>query len=185
MTDKEIIEALIARDSHVTQQFFFKDCYPLFTSVINNVFKYHVDYDEFVNELYLYLMEDDAQRLRQFQGRSSIYQWLKVVAIRYFLKKRDRMIDSEPEENPNSIIERQSDNEESGMTARMDVESLLMLMQNRRYVYIIRRLVLEDAEPRIVAEELQVSVDNIYNIKKRAIAELTEVALKEHKKYEK
>jgi hypothetical protein len=26
---------------------------------------------------------------------------------------------------------------------------------------------------------------NIYNIKKRAIAELTEVALKEHKKYEK
>lgn len=60
MTDQQIIEALIARDERVTQQFFFKDCRPLFVSIMRNIFSYEVDYNEFVNELYLYLMENDA-----------------------------------------------------------------------------------------------------------------------------
>ena len=81
MTDQQIIEALIARDERVTQQFFFGNCRPLFLSIIRYVFSYEVDYDEFVNEFYLHLMENDAYRLRQFQGRSIIYQWMKVIAI--------------------------------------------------------------------------------------------------------
>ena len=93
MTDKQIIEALIARDESVTEQFFYGNCRPLFLSIIRNVFSYEVDYDEFVNEFYLHLMENDSYRLRQFEGRSSVYQWLKVIAIRYFIAKRDKMID--------------------------------------------------------------------------------------------
>ena len=54
MTDKEIIEALITHDEQVTWQFFYVDCRPLFASIIRNVFPYEVDYDEFVNELYVY-----------------------------------------------------------------------------------------------------------------------------------
>ena len=74
MSDQQIIESLIARDERVTRMFFFGNCRPLFFSVIRHVFSYEVDYDEFVNEFYLYLMEDEAYRLKQFQGRSSIYQ---------------------------------------------------------------------------------------------------------------
>ena len=99
MTDQQIIEALIARDERATQQFFFKSCRPLFMSIMRNVFSYEVDYDEFVNEFYLHLMENDAYRLRQFQGRSTIYQWMKVIAIRYFIAKRNNMIDMEPKVN--------------------------------------------------------------------------------------
>lgn len=96
MTDQQIIQALIARDERVTQQFFFKDCRPLFMSIMRHVFSYEVNYDEFVNEFYLYLVENDAYRLRQFQGRSTIYQWMKMVAIRYFMARRNNMIDMEP-----------------------------------------------------------------------------------------
>ena len=60
MSDKQIIEALIARDERVTEQFFYKNCRPLFLSIIRNVFSYEVNYDEFVNEFYLYLMENDS-----------------------------------------------------------------------------------------------------------------------------
>jgi hypothetical protein len=67
-----------------------------------------------------------------------------------------------------------------GMVAKMDIESLFSQMPNRRYVYVIRRLILEEADPKDVAEELKTNVDNLYNIKKRAIAALTEVALKEY-----
>ena len=93
MSDRQIIEALIAHDEQVTKQFLFESCRPLFVSIINQVFSYKVNYDEFVNEFYLHLMEDDARRLRMFEGRSSIYSWIKTVAIRYFIAKRNRMID--------------------------------------------------------------------------------------------
>ena len=186
MTEQQIIQALIARDERVTQQFFFKDCRPLFMSIMRHVFSYQVDYDEFVNEFYLYLMEDDAYRLKQFQGRSTIYQWLKVVAIRYFMAKRDGLIDMEPKDTlSDSVIQDEAVEEESAMTARMDVERLFALMPNKRYVYVIRRLVLQEAEPKVVAQELDTNVDNLYNIKKRAIAALTEIALKDVEKYEK
>lgn len=184
MTDKQIIEALTALDERVTRQFFFGNCRPLFLSIISNVFSYEVDYDEFVNEFYLYLMENDAYRLRQFEGRSSIYQWMKVVAIRYFIAKRDRMIENESQ---STLIDRIAETEtvslEKQMTARIDIGNLLKNMPNKRYEYVIRRLVLQDAEPKEVAKELCTNVDNLYNIKKRAIAALTESALKEFEKY--
>ena len=186
MTDKQIIEALIARDERTTQQFFFGSCRPLFLSIIRYVFSYEVDYDEFVNEFYLYLMENDAYRLRQFQGRSSIYQWLKVIAIRYFIAKRDTLIDTNSKDTLlDSALRKEAADSERQMTARMDIERLFALMPNRRYVYVLRRLVLQEAEPQEVARELQTNVDNLYNIKKRAMAALTEIALKEVEKYEK
>lgn len=184
MTDQQIIEALIARDESVTKQFFYGNCCPLFRSIIRNVFSYEVDYDEFVNEFYLYLMENDSYRLRQFEGRSTVYQWLKVVAIRYFIAKRDRMIDNQSEE---TLIDKASKtmsiNVEKQMTAKVDIAHLLRMMPNKRYEYVIRRLVLQDAEPKVVAKELCTNVDNLYNIKKRAISSLTELALNEIEKY--
>ncbi len=185
ISDKQIIDALIARDERVTWQFFFGSCRPLFLSIIRNVFSYEVDYDEFVNEFYLYLMENDAYRLRQFEGRSSIYQWLKVIAIRYFIAKRDRMIDMQSDETLlDSAKQNKAIDTEGSTQAKIDIERLLSQMSNRRYVYVIRRLVLHDADPNVVAKELMVNVDNLYNIKKRAIAALTEVALKDIEKYE-
>lgn len=185
MTDQQIIEALIARDESVTKQFFYGNCRPLFLSIIRNVFSYEVDYDEFVNEFYLYLMENDSYRLRQFEGRSTVYQWLKVVAIRYFIAKRDKMIDKHSED---ALIDKASKtlsvNVEKHISAKVDIARLLRLMPNRRYEYVIRRLVLHDAEPKVVAKELCTNVDNLYNIKKRAIASLTELALNEVEKYE-
>ena len=185
MTERQIIEALIARDERVTQQFFFNNCRPLFLSIIRYVFSYEVDYDEFVNELYLHLMENDGYRLRQFQGRSTIYQWMKIIAIRYFIAKRDSMIEDESKDTLLESVEQdESIDGEQKMTAKMDIERLFSLMQNRRYVYVIRRLVLQEAEPKVVAQELRTNVDNLYNIKKRAIAALTEIALKDVEKYE-
>ena len=186
MTDREIVDGLIARDEQTTEQFFFKNCRPLFVSIIRHVFSYEVDYDELVSEFYLYLMENNAYRLCQYQGKSTIYQWMKVVAIRFFIAKRNNVIEDESKE---ALLEcgssRVSTEGEAKMVARMDLEYLFAKMGNQRYVYAIRRLILEDAEPTIVARELNTNVDNLYNIKRRAIAALTEVALNDVEKYEK
>lgn len=185
MKDEQLIEALVARDERVTRQFFFEDCRPLFLSIIRYVFSYEVDYDEFVNEFYLYLMEDDAYRLKQYQGRSTIYQWMKVIAIRYFIAKRDSMIDMHPKDTLSDCAQHEdSVDNEKRVVAKIDIERLLSLMPNRRSAYVVKRLVLEDAEPKTVACELGTNVDNLYNMKKRAIAALTQIALKDVERYE-
>lgn len=182
MTDQEIIQGLIARDNRVTEEFFFVRCRPLFYSIMQKVFDYEVDYDEFVNELYVYLMEDDAVKLRKYEYRSSVYQWLKVLAIRYFIKKRARMIEDASQDAPYNR-QSQSDVSEEDMTAEGDMERLFNNMPNKRYVYVIRRLILDDWEPELLAQEMHITTANLYNIKRRAIAQLTCAALKDIKEY--
>lgn len=182
MTDKEIIEGLIARDEKVTREFFFTSCRPLFISIINSVFSYRVDYDEFVNELYLYLISDDAARLRSFQGKSTLFQWLKIVAIRYFIAKRDNLIEDKSED---ALLKEADglDETDDRKQAHSDVMRILSRMQNRRYAYVLLRLVVGDEEPEKLAKEMGVTVANLYNIKKRAIASFAEEAVKDVKEY--
>ncbi len=182
MTDQEIIRRLIARDNRVTKEFFFDKCRPLFFSVMKLVFDYEVEYDEMVNELYVYLMEDDASKLLNFQYRSSVYQWLKILAIRFFIKKRARMIDDNSQETP--YDERnQTAAPESDTSAEGDLERLFEAMPTKRYVHVIRRLIIEDWEPEQLAKEMDITTANLYNIKRRAMAQLTRVALTDMKEY--
>ena len=49
MTDKEIIDGLIARDNHVTEDFFFVKCRPLFYNIMRMVFGHEVECEELAN----------------------------------------------------------------------------------------------------------------------------------------
>ena len=182
MTDQEIIQGLIARDNRVTEEFFFVKCRPLFINVMKLVFNYEVEYDEMVNDLYVYLMEDDALKLRGFEYRSSVYLWLKILAIRYFIKKRSRMIEDSSQE---ALYDghNQTATSESGSSALGDLERLFEAMPTKRYVHVIRRLILEDWEPEQLAAEMDITTANLYNIKRRAIAQLTRTALNDIKEY--
>ena len=184
MTDREIIQGLIERDNSVTEEFFFVKCRPLFHSIIRKVFDYEEEYDEFVNELYIYLMEDDAIKLRNFEYRSSIYQWLKVLAIRFFIKRRNKMIENGDKETPYDGQTIQLA-EEKDITSKVDLKRLLSFMSNQRYAFVIQQLVINEQQPELLAKEMEISVDNLYNIKRRAMAQLTTVALNDIKEYEK
>ena len=182
MTDKEIIQGLIERNECITQEFFFRKCRPLFYTVMQKVFDYEVDYDEFVNELYVYLMENNAQKLKDFQFRCSVYHWLKMVAIRYFIKRKKKMIDMNPKNNPYDEPV-QIVNEDNDRVTVGDLERLFIQMPTPRYVYVIRKLLIDDCEPATLAQEMNITTANLYNIKRRAMAQLTLVALNDIKKY--
>ena len=176
MTDQEIVKGLIERDGRITEDFFFVKCKPLFCSIMNIVFDYEVKYDELVNELYIYLI------LRNFEYRSSVYQWLKILATRFFIKKRARMIDNASGEPPYDKQE-QIAAPESVVAVEYDMERLFEAMPTKRYVYVIRRLILEDCEPEELAREMNITTANLYNIKRRSMAQLTRIALNDIRKY--
>lgn len=185
MMDQEIITSLIAHDPKVTTQFFFKDCRPLFNSIIRRVFGNQiVDYDEIISELYVLLMENDARKLRTFKHESTLFQWLKTIAVRHCLelKRRGKVIDNESQEPLVNSGKNLSYVESS--QAKMDVESLLRQMNNQRYALVIHLLMIEEKSPEEVAKQLSITVANLYNIKRRAMKALVEVALKDKRSYE-
>ena len=65
------------------------------------------------------------------------------------------------------------------LNAKLDIKILMdeLAASNSRYAYVIQRILLDDAEYETVAAELNVQVANLYNIKKRAMEELTKIAL--------
>lgn len=184
MTEDQIIEGLLARNERITYDFFFtfkeKSCKKLLISIINYVFSYPVEYDEAVNEFYSYIMENDGFRLRQIQDRNTLFGWIKVSATRFFIKKRDNLIENRSDE---ALIEKQSKNlyeeETTKSSARTDMMRILLRMENKRYVYVLHQLILNDMEPEKLAKRMQITTANLYNIKKRAIAEFTKVALQD------
>ena len=62
----------------------------------------------------------------------------------------------------------------SGLTIeqRMDIHSALQKMPNARYRQVIEFLDLHDVQPEKLAKEMNVTVDNLYNIHRRAIVQL-------------
>lgn len=183
MTDKEIIDGLIARDNDITR-YFLEKYNPLFSKLVFLVFDRSVDKNECINELYLYLMENDAEKLRSFQGASTLGTWIKKVAIRFFvsLKRRNKIV--EDKTNNDKKIEQPAKGMETEIMAKMDVDNLFSLMQNKRYEMVVKHLVIADKEPEELAKEMGVKVSNLYNIKKRALDQMAEIIIKERRCYE-
>ena len=132
-------------------------------------------------------MKTDAAVLRNFEGRSTIGTWIKIVAIRFFCsrKKREQMIEDESKEPLyEQNHEEEIDDSESKIAAKIDLERLFDLMSNKRYVMVIRELVLKEVEPEFLALSMGITVANLYNIKKRALAALAHLAMNDKKKYE-
>lgn len=176
--DQHIIDALLAKEDTLTYDFFYVWCRPLLYSLIRKIFPYPVDYDELVGELYLHLMENNGRRLRTFQGRSSIYQWIKCVAARFFLEKRDAgiLIDD------NSAVSLYLIDEPAAETENVeeDILRLVAAMKNPRHRLVIRKIILEGVEYKELANELHISVANLYNIKSRAMKEFSALVSKEY-----
>lgn len=184
MTDREIVAGLIDRDPLVTCWFLYVKCRPLFLKLIRSLFNYPIEYHEFADEVMVFLLENNERRLRQFDYKSTLCHWLKICLIRYFLRNDDVMIEDVTKESPyvleneNSRPDQAVDQMEA-LNARLEMEGLLgeLAKTNRRYAHVVRRIVLEDAEYETVAGELNVQVGNLYNIKRRAMDELTKIAL--------
>jgi RNA polymerase sigma factor (sigma-70 family) len=147
----------------------------MFHYVIQKVFDYRVEKDELISELYLFLQADGWRKLRQFDYRSRLTTWLSVVTIRFFQKKRAGLIENN---SLDTLIIEKADNSEERIHWNLDVKNLVGQLPNERYHFVIQRLILEDKEPQEVANEMGITVDNLYNIKRRALQMLAQIARK-------
>ena len=156
--------------------FFQKKCAGLFTYILVSIFDGDVDRRELVNELYLYIADKDWYVIRCFHYRSSLITYVSTVAARFFLRKRKELrshqhvIDFQPSFTLNNKLLR--DNDDADITKRISIEQALAKMPNARYRKVIEMLDLKDVRPEQLAEEMNITVDNLYNIHRRALIQL-------------
>ncbi|MBR5511412.1 MAG: sigma-70 family RNA polymerase sigma factor [Bacteroidaceae bacterium] len=174
ISDAEYIAGLKKGDNHITESFFYGLCNYMFNEIKYSLMA-NVDYDELVNELFVYLSKDNWHKLDTFAGINgcSLCSWVTRIAWRYFLKQRDYILGRAMDDIDNVKIEETTDNLDAEIT--MDVNSTFERMANKRYVQVLQWMLVDGYNADEVADRLGVTVANVYNIKHRAIVQFVEV----------
>lgn len=87
--DRSFVERIISNDDFA-YYFFHEKCFNLFRKIQWTIFGEDTDYDEIINSFYEYLKRPDLEKgeywhkLKSFDYRTSLFDWIKTVAIRFF-----------------------------------------------------------------------------------------------------
>lgn len=185
-TDKEIVTAILNRDTFVTKEFLYKKCYPLFCAIYN---KYYTDCDnplELINQIYLYILtpnrETGKSKLEGFGYRCTFTMWLKIVTENYchqlFVRKSNtsESISIDSDRNMWESYSLESDFNTLNME---DVKRILFMMPNERYRRLIKYRYLDEKSNEETALLLTLSMANYYNMHLRAKAQFCTVLKRE------
>ncbi|MGN1154948.1 MAG: RNA polymerase sigma factor [Agathobacter sp.] len=170
--DKQIVDGILSNDKQLIGYFFNKKCSKLLSYIILNVFDGHVDQRALVSELFLHLAKDNWYKVRQFDFRSKLMTWLSVVAVRFFQKKREELIEKCSADALNNKLQCEWHTPSLSIEQKMDIRAALQKMPNERYRKVIEVLDLQEVRPELLAEEMNITVDNLYNIHRRARVQL-------------
>lgn len=170
-TDRRLVDGLLNNDIKLIEYFFNKKCSGLFGYILVNVFEGNVDKQDLLQELFWYLAKNDWYKVRQFDFRSKLMTWVTVVAVRFFQKKREELIEKS---TPLTLNDKMWQEQICAISIdqRVDLHNALAKMPNARYRMVIEVLDLQEVRPEILAKEMNVTVENLYNIHRRAFAQL-------------
>jgi len=179
-SDSELVEGMINNKDTIIRYFFFEKCTPVFHDINHKVYNRQAEIKELVNELYLYLQANDWRKLKQFDYSTQLLTWVSFIARRFFCKKQDLMIEGEPIEN--LLCEAGAEDTEEKIHQSIEVENLLNKLPSPKYRLVLRKLYLEDVDPKKLSGRMKIKVENLYNLKRRSIQKLARIVGKEKNK---
>lgn len=183
LSDNQLVALLIENDeAAVDYVFYHKFNDLLHYNAAKAVGNKKIEYADLIQELYLYLRRNDWEKLRKYDANYPFINWFSVVSYRFFKDFSYSMIDSADDipisdMNDSSISMLGTSNLD--MTI-MDIKAAIAKLQPPRDKDVVEALILNEEEPAEVAARLNVTVDNLYNIKRRALAKLIQKHLQDY-----
>lgn len=171
-SDRQIVDGILSNDKVIIEHFFFEKCSGMFDFILERVFDNEINKDELISELYLHLSSDNWNKIEQFDFRSKLTTWTTVVAIRFFQKKRTKLIGNQFENALNRKEANIKVGHERLLNTRIDVRNAIINLKNERYKEVIVALDIKDMQPEELAKQMDITVDNLYNIHRRALLSL-------------
>lgn len=182
-SDKIIYEGLLHNDERVINYVFFDH----FNSLLQfNARKTsgnkNIDLDDLIQELYLYISKNNWEKLRKYSPEYPFDKWFSVVSYRFFKDFTASMIDSSryiPIDNIEVRMEMFQQTQVEKMIAS-DIKNAIGRVTPPRNAQILKALIIDEEEPTEVAKRFGVTLDNLYNIKRRALAKLIQQQLQDY-----
>lgn len=185
-TDKEIVAAILRRDTAVTKEFLYRKCYPLFCSVYNKYYTGCENPIELINEIYVYILTPKRDtgkcKLSDFGFRCTLTMWLKIVTEHYchqLFAKRVDTSENAPVDSDRNKGESYSLELDFNTLNMEDVKHILNTMPNERYRRLIEYRYLDEKSNEETAMLLALSMTNYYNVHLRAKVQFCSILRKE------
>lgn len=185
-TDKEIVAAILKRDTDVTKEFLYRKCYPLFSAVYN---KYYTDCEnpvELINEIYVYILTPKKVtgrcKLADFGFRCTLTMWLKIVTEHFcqqLFARKVEILENISVDDDRNLFEIYSLELDFNTLNMEDVRRILNMISNERYRRLIEYRYLEEKSNEETAMLLSLTMANYYNVHLRAKAQFCSALKKE------
>lgn len=176
LTDADYIRGLKAGDQKITWQFFYELCGYTLRDIQKTLLQGRVDFDDVVNELYVYLSARNWHKLNTFAGHNGcrLSSWMIPLSWRFFLQRRNYLLGLVLDDSKE--IDKMKDDrmDEFDVEVALEVEQTFLVMPNPNYVKVLRWLLVDGFSFEEVAGMLGTTVSNVYNLKHRAILQFME-----------
>ena len=176
-TDREIVAAIMRRDTVVTKEYLYRKCRPLFESCFNRFYTDCESPIELINEIYLYIMLPSSKtgrsKISTFKYKCTFTCWLKTIAENYCKQLFKQRKSSPLNKNNHVPFDRKVVGDESlGIDLHSlnmaDLNKLFARMNNEDYVSLIKLHYLDGLDNKKTADLLSVTMANYYNMHLRA-----------------
>ena len=182
LSDRELVQLLLKNDEGAVEYLFFYRCKGMFGHIVHSVFHDQGEKEELITELYLYLRENNWEKLRKFEFRSALNTWLTVLAVRFFQKKRisqTKMVPVEPQMIEETQKNKADDFDIIQEMSRMELyRAIDQLSKPRERYALLCDLAGKSADE--IANDMGCTVSAVYNLTKKARMELKTI-MKERK----
>lgn len=171
MSDKDLVEQLLANNPEAIVYFFYKKYIALFKYNANKLSLSSVNIRDLVDELFLSLYQDNWQKLRTYNCEYSLSAWITVVSYRFFKKYKNSMIDLKGQITISDKLENETDKwmQQKIESIGMDLNKAIEQIQNERDRDIAKLLFVDNVETKYVAEKYKLTIDYAYTVKNRII----------------
>ena len=174
LDDHELVRLLLENDQDAIEYVFFLRCEGMFAHIVHTVFQSNSKKEELITEFYLFLSENNWERLRKFEFKASLNTWMTVIAIRFFKKKKvfqTKLVVIDPQ----LIVETQKNEADDydiiNEMSRLELyQAIDRLSKPRERYALLADLAGKRAED--IANEMGCTVSAVYNLTKKARLEL-------------
>jgi len=174
-SDQMIVSALLRHIETPTDEFLYGKCYPMFKSLYTRYYTGCPELLDFINNIYIIIIypndKDNKCKLESFNYRCALHNWVGVVSIRYCYAQYKKSIPFADGDinDPNyvSIYDKETIFEPSMMNS-YDIRKIVDLMSNERYRRLIKLRYIQDLSNEETAAVLGITMENYYNLHRRA-----------------
>ena len=174
LDDHELVRLLLENDQDAIEYVFFLRCEGMFAHIVHTVFQSNSKKEELITEFYLFLSENNWERLRKFEFKAALNTWMTVIAIRFFKKKKifqTKLVVIDPQ----LIVETQKNEADDydiiNEMSRLELyQAIDRLSKPRERYALLADLAGKRAED--IANEMGCTVSAVYNLTKKARLEL-------------